>query len=68
MLCTFVKAMPLGEGAVRRPGIDGTMDDSGFASQMGEPEPPEHEHPENFFRPVSGKARKWYTQTINPKP
>ena len=27
--------MPLGEGAVRRPGIDGTMDDSGFALQMG---------------------------------
>ena len=28
-------ALPLGEGAGRRPRIDGTMDDSGLISQMG---------------------------------
>ena len=32
MFCTFIKAFPLGEGGIKR-GIDGTVDDSGFASQ-----------------------------------
>ena len=39
-------------GAGQRPGLDGTMDDSGFEITFEEPE--NLEYPKNLVQPVSG--------------